>query len=189
MGCNAARVGVGGLDSFAVRHGAWTAEQQEAAAAVRARLLEGGLGVVRLAFVDAHGVLRGKTLVAEEAAHLLEEGARATTTLLMKDLSGKTVFPVFSAEGSMGLAALRGAADMVMLPDPLTFRVLPWAPHTGWLLCDLFFPDGSALPLSSRGLLARQVAALQARGLAFVAGWRSSVTSCAGAKTAGRRKR
>ena len=158
------------MDSFAHRHGAWTAEQHQAADAVRARITEAKLGVVRLAFVDAHGVLRGKTLVADEAAHILADGANATTTLLMKDLSGKTVFPVFSAEGGMGLPALRGAADMVMLPDPTTFRVLPWAPHSGWLLCDLYLPDGSPMPLSSRALLARQVAALRARDITFVAG-------------------
>lgn len=129
-----------------------------------------GLGVVRLAFADAHGVLRGKTLVASEAARLLEHGIRATTTLLMKDLSGKTAFPVFGADGGFGDTALRGAADMVMLPDPATFQILPWAPHTGWLLCDLFLPDGRPMPLSSRAQLARQVDALAGRGMRFVAG-------------------
>ena len=159
-----------GGDSFAARHGAWTAEQADAAASVEARIVEAGLGVVRLAFVDAHGVLRGKTLVAEEALRVLRQGANATTTLLMKDLSGKTAFPVFAAEGGFGLPALRGAADMVMLPDPTTFRVLPWAPHTGWLLCDLYLPDGQPMPLSTRALMARQVALLAERGMQFVAG-------------------
>jgi len=135
-----------------------------------ARIGAAGLGVVRFAFVDAHGVLRGKTLVAEEAASVLQSGVNATTTLLMKDLSGKTAFPVFAAEGGFGIPALRGAADMVMRPDPATFRVLPWAPHTGWVLCDLELPDGQPMPLSSRAQLARQVDALAARGLTFVAG-------------------
>ena len=48
---------------------------------------------------------------------------------------------------------------MVMLPDPLSFRVLPWAPHSGWLLCDLYLPDGQPMPLSTRALLRGQVAA------------------------------
>ncbi len=135
-----------------------------------ARITGDKLGVVRFAFVDAHGVLRGKTLVAEAAAGALRAGVNATTTLLLKDLSGKTAFPVFAEEGGFGMPALRGAADMVMRPDPATFRVLPWAPHTGWLLCDLDLPDGQPMPLSSRAQLARQVAALAARGLTFVAG-------------------
>ncbi len=158
------------MDSFASRHGLWTAGQHEAAEAVRARIAEAGLHVVRLAFADAHGVLRGKILVAAEAAGILADGARATTTLLMKDLSGKTAFPVFSPDGGFGIPALRGAADMVMLPDPETFRVLPWAPGTGWLLCDLYLPDGQPMPLSSRALLRGQVDCLAARGLSLVAG-------------------
>lgn len=148
----------------------WTQEQHEAADAVTARIAEARLSVVRLSFVDAHGMLRGKTLVAEEAVRTLRQGVNATTTLLMKDLSGKTAFPVFSPEGGFGLPALRGAADMLMLPDPLTFQILPWAPHTGWLLCDLFLPGGTPMPLSSRAQLQRQVAALQTKGLTFVAG-------------------
>ena len=156
------------MTSFAARHGAWGAEQHEAASRVEAAIA--GLGVVRFAFVDAHGVLRGKTLVAAEAARLLRQGANATTTLLMKDLSGKTVFPVFAPGGGFGLPELQGAADMVMLPDPLTFRILPWAPHSGWLLCDLFLPDGRPMPLSSRALLRAQVARLAERGLGYVAG-------------------
>ena len=154
--------------SFAERHGAWTAEQEDAATRATAAMRD--LGVVRFAFVDAHGVLRGKTLVAAEAARVLRDGVNATTTLLMKDLSGRTAFPVFTEAGGFGLPALRGAADMVMLPDPASFRVLPWAPHSGWLLCDLFLPDGQAMPLSSRGIMAKQVDALAARGMSFVAG-------------------
>jgi glutamine synthetase len=65
---------------------------------------------------------------------------------------------------------LRGAADMVMLPDPLSFQKLPWAPHSGWLLCDLYLPDGRPMPLSSRALLRNQVSRLAERGLSFVAG-------------------
>ena len=144
----------------------------DAAAArdIAARIDAAKLGVVRFAFVDAHGVLRGKTLVADAAKDALQAGVNATTTLLMKDLSGKTAFPVFAAEGGFGIPALRGAADMVMRPDPSTFRVLPWAPHTGWLLCDLELPGGEPMPLSCRAQLARQMDALAARGLRFVAG-------------------
>ena len=158
------------MDCFATRHAAWTPDQHDAATAIVARIRQDGLGVVRLAFADAHGVLRGKTLVAEEAIRVLRDGANATTTLLLKDLSGKTAFPVFDRNGGFADPALRGAADMVMLPDPLSFQVLPWASHSGWLLCDLFLPDGRPMPFSTRGLLARQVTTLADRGLHFTAG-------------------
>ena len=115
-------------------------------------------------------MLRGKTLVAEEAVRVPRQGANAATTLLMKDLSGRTAFPVFAAEGGFDVPGLRGAADMVVLPDPATFRVLPWAPHTGWVRCDLFLPDGTPMPLSSRARLQRQMEVLAVRGMTFVAG-------------------
>src|SRR6185295_8574600 len=48
---------------------------------------------------------------------------------------------------------LQGAADVLMLPDPSTFRVLPWAPDTGWFLCDLRLQDGRPVPYCTRTLL------------------------------------
>ncbi len=154
--------------TFAERNNAWTAEQRAAARDARRQMEH--LGVVRLAFADAHGVLRGKTLVAGEAARVMADGVRATTTLLMKDLSGKTAFPVFGPDAGFDDPALQGAADMVMLPDPATFHVLPWAPHTGWMLCDVYLPDGRPMPLSSRAQLAAAVQRLAARGMRWVAG-------------------
>ncbi len=154
--------------SFAERHGLWSATQQAAAGDVERAIAE--VGVVRLAFPDAHGVLRGKTLVAAEALRVLRGGAGAATTLLMKDLSGRTAFPVFSRGGGFGRAELQGAADMMLVPDPLTWRVLPWAPHSGWLLCDLYLPGGAPMPLATRDVLRRSLGRLAERGLEFVAG-------------------
>ncbi len=59
---------------------------------------------------------------------------------------------------------------MVMVPDPATFRVLPWSPRTGWLLCDLVFRGGAPVPLSTRALYRAQLARLERAGYAFVAG-------------------
>jgi hypothetical protein len=33
----------------------------------------------------------------------------------------------------------------IQVADPTTFRVLSWAPTTGWLLCDVYFNDGRPL--------------------------------------------
>jgi glutamine synthetase len=48
---------------------------------------------------------------------------------------------------------LQGAADILMMPDAATFRVLPWAPDTGWVLCDLRLQDGRPVPFDSRAVL------------------------------------
>jgi glutamine synthetase len=112
-----------------------------------------GLNAVRFSFADQHGVLRGKTLAASEAKAALEKGVTVTSTLLLKDTSHRTVFPAFTPGGGVGMPELQGAADVLMMPDPSTFRVLPWAPDTGWFLCDLKLQDGRPVPYCTRSLL------------------------------------
>jgi glutamine synthetase len=131
---------------------------------------EKNLEVIRLAFPDQHGILRGKTIIAAEALASLESGCSITTTMLAKDTSHRTVFPVFTAGGGFGMKEMEGAADVLMVADPTTFRVLPWAPTTGWVLCDLYFNDGRPVPFATRGLYRRVLDELGTRGYDFVAG-------------------
>ena len=156
--------------SFVERHGLWSNEQKEAARRLRKIVEEQKLEVIRLSFPDQHGILRGKTLVASEALRSLESGCTITTTMLAKDTSHKTVFPVFTAGGGFGMREMEGAADVLMVPDPLSFRVLPWASATGWLLCDIHFADGRPVPFATRHLYRSVLADLAKRGYDFVAG-------------------
>src|SRR5580704_1621944 len=156
--------------SFVERHGLWSAEQKEAAQRLARIVEEKKLETIRLSFADQHGILRGKTLIASEALASLESGCGITTSLLAKDTSHKTVFPVFTAGGGFGLKEMQGAADALMVPDPTTFRVLPWSPGTGWLLCDIYFGNGAPVPFSTRQLYRSVVNRLGERGYDFVAG-------------------
>jgi glutamine synthetase len=156
--------------SFVERHGLWSAEQKEAASRLRKIVEEQKLEVIRLSFPDQHGILRGKTLVASEALASLENGCSITTTMLAKDTSHRTVFPVFTAGGGFGMREMEGAADVLMVPDPLSFRVLPWASATGWLMCDIYFADGRPVPFATRNLYRSVLAKLATRGYDFVAG-------------------
>ena len=156
--------------SFVEAHGLWSPDQREAAREIARRVDADGLEVIRFAFPDQHGILRGKTLVADEAVRVLESGVSLTTTLLAKDTSHRTVFPVFSAGGGFGMAEMQGGGDVLMIPDPATFRVLPWADATGWVLCDLHFADGGVPPFATRALYRRVLGGLAGRGYDFVAG-------------------
>ncbi|WP_035679636.1 glutamine synthetase family protein [Bradyrhizobium liaoningense] len=156
--------------TFVARHGLWSDGQRDAAQRMRRIVEERNLEVIRLAFPDQHGILRGKTIVAAEAIASLENGCSITTTMLAKDSSHRTVFPVFTAGGGFGMKEMEGAADVLMVADPATFRVLPWAPATGWVLCDLYFNDGRPVPFATRGLYKRVLDELGARGYDFVAG-------------------
>ena len=138
--------------SFVARHSLWSGEQARAAAAMEKAIAKHKLELVRFAFCDQHGVLRGKTLVASETASALRNGVTMTSTLLAKDTSHRSVFPVFSAGGGMNIPEMQGAGNFIMVADPATFCVLPWAPNTGWVLCDCYFPNGKPVPFSTRQL-------------------------------------
>ncbi|MFN2644657.1 MAG: glutamine synthetase family protein [Burkholderiales bacterium] len=112
-----------------------------------------GLKAVRFSFADQHGILRGKTLAAAEVRGALQHGVTVTSTLLLKDTAHRTVFPAFTPGGGVGMPELEGAADILMVPDAATFRVLPWAADTGWVLCDLALQDGRPVPYDSRAVL------------------------------------
>jgi glutamine synthetase len=157
-------------DSFVSRHGCWTAEQERMAEEVARRIDADSLELVRFSFADQHGVLRGKTLVASEAVRAMRDGVTMTTTLLAKDTSHKTVFPVFTLGGGFGMPEMQGAGDFLMIADPSTFRVLPWAEKTGWILCDLYFGNGKPVPFSTRAVLRDALARLSEQGYDFLAG-------------------
>jgi glutamine synthetase len=158
------------MSSFVDRHGLWSDDQSRQATELLARLQRGDIDVVRFAWPDQHGLLRGKTLVAGAVEGALRDGVNLTSTLLAKDTSHRTVFPVFSAGGGFALEGFQGGADFTIVADPATFKVLPWAPRTGWLLCDAYMPDGRPCPYATRQILQRAVRRLAEQRLDFVAG-------------------
>jgi len=140
----------------------WTDEQARAAEKLVVEIESGRVEAVRFLFPDQHGILRGKTLVAREAIGALRRGVAVTTTLLAKDTSHRSVFPVFSTGGGFDMPQMQGAADVLMIADPTTYRILPWAPNNAWVLCDLRFPDGTPVPFCSRRIGRQALAALDA---------------------------
>ena len=151
------------------RMGLLDAEAVDAAADCLADAQDAGIETVRVLFTDQHGVLRGKTIVAEALPSLFTNGLAAPSTLLLKDTSHRTVFPVWSADAEVA-GDLRGAGDILMIPDPETFRVLPWSAHSAWILCDLRFRDGAPMPFCTRGILRAATERLEAQGQALIVG-------------------
>ena len=54
--------------------------------------------------------------------------------------------------------------EIRLVPDPGTFRVLPYAPRTGAMLADQRTLDGGVAPVDQRGFLKRMAGALAERG-------------------------
>lgn len=160
----------GGHRRLAERAGVDDEERRARIAEVLAEIEGRGLHSVRLAFADPHGVLRGKTLRADLVADAFHDGLGITSALLLKDTGQVNVYPVWASGGGLERPWLTGAGDVLMLPDPTTFRVLPWLDGTGWLLCDVHAPTGEPVDLSTRRVCASAQRTLADRGLALRAG-------------------
>ena len=101
---------------------------------VAARIRELGLRTVRLAVVDQHGVPRGKMMSPEAAIAAMSDGLDFSGAIYSLDTGNQVFVPAFARGGGFGIAEFTGFPDVVLVPDPGTFRVLPWADRTGWML-------------------------------------------------------
>jgi glutamine synthetase len=156
--------------SFIDKHGLWTDDQKRQAQDLRRRVEKGDLKFIRLAWADPHGASRAKAVTPPAFLGALTAGYNinvATTTL---DSANARTFSSFTRGGGMGLAEMTGSPNLTIVPDPSTFRVLPWAPGVGWLLCDEYFTNGVPFHFSPRHLLRQQLARLRERDMGFVVG-------------------
>ena len=156
------------MKDFARRHGLRTEEQELRTAEVAKEAA--GLQMVRLAWADPHGAARAKSLSPPSFRAALADGYNINVATSTLDASGGRVFASFSPGGGMDLDEMTGSPNLVVVPDPDTFRILPWAPGVGWILCDEYFRDGRPFHFSSRHLLRRQARRLAEKGLKHVVG-------------------
>jgi glutamine synthetase len=149
---------------FIERHGLWSDERTRLAGEIRHRLDADKIRYVRLAWGDVHGYSRAKTLTIPAFLSALTVGHNigvATTTL---DSAGARVFASFTRGGGMGIPEMTGSPNLTAVPDPTTFRTLPWAPGVGWILCDEYFNDGRPFHFSPRQLLRKALRRLSEHG-------------------------
>src|ERR1700741_4207554 len=110
---------------------------------------------VIVAFTDMQGRLAGKRIssrffVDEGAA----PGAPSCSYLFAGDVEMNPV------PGYAMSSWDTGYGDMVMMPDLNTLRLVPWLPNTALVIADLGWADGSAVSVSPRGVLRRQLGRL-----------------------------
>jgi glutamine synthetase len=155
---------------FIERHGLWDDAQRAAAEEVLARVHEEGLRQVRISWGDQHGILRGKTLTIDEFAASFVDGKDFQFVTSIFDTTNHPIVPPFAAGNFKGAPELTGLPDGILVPDPTTFRTLPWVEKTGWVLSDAHFQNGREHPFSTRGVLRRQLEALGEAGYEYLAG-------------------
>lgn len=157
-------------DGFVARHG--LAQDGRAARIddIRQRLAEADIRLVRMAWADTHGAARAKAVTVPVFLDALVDGFNINVATFTLDGAGGRVFASFTKGGGMGLDEMTGSPNLHVVPDPATFRLLPWAPGVAWVLCDEYFPDGTPFHFSGRHLLRRQAALLADQGLGLRAG-------------------
>ena len=102
---------------------------------------ERGVKFIRLWFTDILGTLKGFAVTIDELEHVLHRGA--------------------TFDGSAIDAFARSSeADMVAMPDPSTWQILPWRPQenaVARLFCDIQTPNGEPADTDSRHVLRRNM--------------------------------
>lgn len=158
--------------TLAERCGAHSPARRAACAALLERVQREGLAFVRVAWADLHGTMRGKTLVLPGPAleRALEDGIGMVSTVLLKDSADRTAFKVFEPGALDALPGFGSANNLLLLPDPGSFQVLPWAPDTGWLRAETFWDDGQPVAVDPRRVLQRALAELATHGLSLRCG-------------------
>jgi glutamine synthetase len=152
------------------RYGLLSAQQQTQAQEVIGRIHEMDLRTIRFVVADQHGTPRSRSLSAQAAIDVFANGLDFSGAIYSMDTGNNVFVPAFAEGGGFGIDEFTGFPDVVVVPDPGTFRVLPWADRTGWILCDVYFSNGQPVPLDGRGLMRRMLAELGEAGYGFLAG-------------------
>ncbi|MCX6354371.1 MAG: glutamine synthetase family protein [Candidatus Aureabacteria bacterium] len=110
---------------------------------------------VRLCFPDVLGRLKGFAITRPELEEALESGMG------------------FDGSSIEGFARIE-ESDMIALPDPDTFCVLPWRPQEGGaearMFCDILQPDGSPYVGDPRYVLKRAMKRAADKGYTYMVG-------------------
>jgi glutamine synthetase len=110
---------------------------------------------IRLWFTDMLGFLKSFAITVEELPEALEEGMG------------------FDGSSIQGFARI-DESDMIAMPDPSTFALLPWRPteqsSVARMFCDILYPGGEPYPGDPRWVLKQNLKRAADMGFTFYVG-------------------
>ena len=159
-----------GRSNFVALAGQDSPERQDMLKRILARIDDAKLEVVRVGFVDTHGIVRVRPVEARLFSQAARNGVPFTTALFAMDTANNIFQNVFARDGGFGRDTMGGGGDMLAIPDLCTFRVLPWAHKCGWLMSDLYLTSGERCPLDPRLVMQTACDMLARHGLTYVGG-------------------
>jgi len=107
-----------------------------------------GLRLVRFLYCDNDGIIRGKSAGITNLKERLETGIGLTVAM-----QAFTMLDHLASVDGMG-----PVGEIRLVPDPTTFAIAPYAPHTGTVLVDMQTLDGQPYAADGRGFLKRMIA-------------------------------
>ena len=118
------------------------------------RAAENDVRFVRLWFCDIFGTMKGFGITIDELESVLKDGA--------------------SFDGSVMYGPQRSKEnEMIAIPDPSTFQILPWRPQTSSvarIMCNIVDKDGNVSSLDSRQILKNTLQKLKKEKMDFYVG-------------------
>jgi glutamine synthetase len=159
-----------GRPDFVAFAGQDSPERQEMTATILGTIDQEKLEVIRVAFVDTHGIVRVRPIEARLFTQAARNGVAFTTALLAMDSANSIFQNVFAHDGGFGRDTMGGGGDMLAILDLATFRVLPWAHKCGWVLSDLYLKSGERCSLDPRLIMQTACNRLAKQGLTYVVG-------------------
>lgn len=159
-----------GKIGFVSEYGLHTDDQLEAAKDLPSRLESDGVKTVRILWGDQHGIARGKFVTTHDFVSTLRNGMDFQGATLVMDTGNHVFTPLFVEGGGFGVPEFTGFPDVELVPDPLTYRPIPWAPGSAWVISDMYFSNGKPVPFSTRQIMRRQVEAAADLGYEYLAG-------------------
>jgi glutamine synthetase len=106
-----------------------------------------GLRLVRFLYCDNDGIIRGKSAGIANLKERLETGIGLTVAM-----QAFTMLDHLASVDGMG-----PVGEIRLVPDPTTFAIAPYAPHTGTVLVDMQTLDGQPYAADGRSFLKRMV--------------------------------
>jgi glutamine synthetase len=106
-----------------------------------------GLRLVRFLYCDNDGIIRGKSAGIANLAERLGTGIGLTVAM-----QAFTMLDHLASVEGMG-----PVGEIRLVPDPTTFAIAPYAPHTGTVLVDMQTLDGQPYAADGRAFLKRMI--------------------------------
>ena len=115
--------------------------------------------LVRFLYCGNDGVIRGKAVHSRFLPSFLESGIGLTVAM-----QSFNMLDHLAADGSFG-----PVGEIRLVPDPTSFTVLPYAPGTARMQCDMLTLDGQPWDACPRNFLRRMIDRAAAQGFVFKA--------------------